>query len=224
MSAKILVMEDESKMQEILKEFLAECGYSVDCACDGLEGLAMFRQTPYDLIVLDIMMPKIDGFAALELIRKESDVPVIMLTALEEEENQMKGFDLKADDYILKPFSMNLLIRRVEAVLRRKLPFPAKEETEHTIEHKNVMLDSTACEIRVSGKTVPFTYKEYELIKLFMENKNRVFTREEILNQVWGYDYFGDGKVVNGHIKNIRKKLGMDFIMTVRGMGYKINE
>lgn len=224
MSVKILIIEDEEKMQEIVKEFLVEYGYFVDCADDGLEGLAMFRQATYNLIVLDIMMPKIDGFAVLELIRKESDVPVIMLTALEEEENQMKGFDLQADDYILKPFSMNLLIRRIEAVLRRKQLCPVKEEGEHTIEHKNVVLDITACEIRVSGKTVPFTYKEYELIKLFMENKNCVFTREEILNQVWGYDYFGDDKVVNGHIKNIRKKLGMDFITTVRGMGYKINE
>ncbi|MGL6200415.1 MAG: response regulator transcription factor [Lachnospiraceae bacterium] len=224
MSAKILVIEDEEKMQEILKEFLVEYGYSVDCACDGLEGLAMFQQAQYDLIILDIMMPKIDGFAVLELIRKESEVPVILLTALEEEENQIKGFDLQADDYIAKPFSMNLLIRRVEAVMRRKQPHLRKEETEHTIKHKNVNLDLEACVVRVSGKTIPFTYKEYELIKLFMENKNHVFTREELLNQVWGYDYFGDGKVVNGHIKNIRKKLGMDFIFTVRGMGYKINE
>lgn len=224
MPAKILVIEDELKMQEILKEFLVEYGYDTDCASDGLDGLAMFGQAPYDLIILDVMMPKIDGFAVLELIRKDSDVPVIMLTALEDEENQIKGFDLQADDYISKPFSMNLLIRRVEAVLRRKQPYPVKEATEHTLEHKNVALDLNACEVRVSGKTVPFTYKEYELIKLFMENKNRVFTREELLNQVWGYDYFGDGKVVNGHIKNIRKKLGMDFIATVRGMGYKINE
>lgn len=224
MSAKILVIEDELKMQEILKEFLVEYGYAVDCACDGLDGLSMFRQASYDLIILDIMMPKIDGFAVLEFIRKESDVPVILLTALEEEENQMKGFDLQADDYISKPFSMNLLIRRVDAVLRRKQPCPVKEETEHTVEYKNIVLDLDACEVRVSGKTVPFTYKEYELMKLFMENKNRVFTREELLNQVWGYDYFGDGKVINGHIKNIRKKLGMDFITTVRGMGYKINE
>ncbi|QOV20117.1 response regulator transcription factor [Blautia liquoris] len=223
MSTKILVIEDELKMQEILKEFLVEYGYSIDCACDGLDGLAMFRQTTYALILLDIMMPKIDGFAVLELIRKESDVPVILLTALEDEENQIKGFDLQADDYISKPFSMNLLIRRVEAVLRRKQPYPVKEETKHTVEHKNVVLDLEACEVRISGRTVPFTYKEYELIKLFMENKNRVFTREELLNQVWGYDYYGDGKVVNGHIKNIRKKIGMNFITTVRGMGYKID-
>jgi len=223
MSEKILIIEDEKKMQEIIKEFLVEYGYLVDCADDGLDGLSMFHQSVYDLIILDVMMPKIDGFAVLELIRKESDVPVIMLTALEEEENQMKGFDLQADDYVLKPFSMNLLIRRVEAVLRRKQSGSTNTEQEQLLEYKEIVVDTKACEVRVSGRNIPFTYKEYELLKLFMENKNKVFTREELLNQVWGYDYIGDGRVVNGHIKNIRKKLGMDFVTTVRGMGYKID-
>lgn len=221
MSAKILVIEDEQKIQEIIKEFLIAYEYSVDCASDGLDGIDMFRGNSYDLIILDIMMPKIDGFAALELIRKESDIPVIILTALEDEQNQMKGFDLEADDYILKPFSMNLLIRRVEAVLRRK---PKDEPKQAIITYNNITLDLSACEIKLSDKTIPFTYKEYEIIKLFMENKNHVFTREDILNKVWGYDYFGDTNVVNGHIKNIRKKLGMNFIKTVRGIGYKVNE
>lgn len=224
MDTKILIVEDEQKLQEIIKEFLMADGYFVDCACDGLEALVKFRENVYDLIILDIMMPKIDGFGVLELIRKESDTPIIMMTALEDEDSEIKGFDLQADDYISKPFSMKLLMKRVEAILRRKPFNSTKEDAPQQITHNDVCLDLTACEIRVSGKNVPFTYKEYELIKLFMRNKNIVFTREQILSQIWGYDYFGDERVVNGHIKNIRKKLGMDFITTVRGMGYKIHE
>lgn len=224
MVTKILVVEDEQKLQAIIKEFLMAYGYYVECACDGLEALVKFRESVYNLIILDIMMPKIDGFGVLELIRKESDVPVIMMTALEDEDSQIKGFDLQVDDYISKPFSIHLLTKRVEAILRRKQSISTREEKPQRITHKHVSLDLTACEISLSGKIIPFTHKEYELITLFMKNKNIVFTREQILSQIWGYDYFGDEKVVNGHIKNIRKKLGMNFITTVRGMGYKIHE
>lgn len=222
--SKILIMEDEHKIQEILIEFLCEYGYETDSAYDGIEGLSMFKQAKYDLILLDIMMPKIDGFAVLELIRQDSDVPVIMITAMEEEEYQMKGFDLEADDYIIKPFSMNLVVRRIEAVLRRKQTKGevGQEADRHTLSHKNVELDTMACEISVSGNIIPFTYKEYQLIKLLLENKNIVFTRDELLRRIWGYDFIGDDKVVNNHIMRIRKKLGEDFITTVRGMGYKI--
>lgn len=223
--SRILIIEDEHKIQEILTEFLKEYGYETDSAYDGVEGLAVFKKAAYDLVLLDIMMPKIDGFAVLELIRQDSDVPVIVLTAMEEEEHQMRGFDLEADDYITKPFSMNLVIRRIEAVLRRK---QAHEESEpeansHILSNKNVELDTQACEVSVSGNTTPFTYKEYELIKLLLENKNIVFTRDELLRQIWGYDFIGDDKIVNNHIMRIRKKLGEDFIITVRGMGYKID-
>ena len=222
--SRILIIEDEFKIQEILVEFLNEYGYEVDSAYNGVEGLTMFQKINYDLVLLDIMMPKIDGFATLELLRKESDVPVIIITAMEEEENQMKGFDLQADDYIVKPFSINLVIRRIEAVLRRKQVNPDKISTSTLVlEHKNVLLDERACEVRVSGKITPFTYKEFELLKLLLENKNRVFTRNDLLQIVWGYDYIGDDKVVNNHIMRIRKKLGDDFIPTVRGKGYRID-
>jgi two-component system response regulator VanR len=225
---RILIIEDESKIQEILTEFLREYGYETSSAYDGVEGLDMLRKNLYDLVLLDIMMPKIDGFATLELIRQISDVPVIIITALEEEEHQMKGFDLKADDYITKPFSMNLVIRRIEAVLRRKHPAEnsCEEATSnsHVLTHGNVMLDTQACEIKALGVTIPFTYKEYELLKLLLEHKNRVFTRDDLLRIVWGYDFIGDEKVVNNHIMRIRKKLGEDFIVTVRGMGYKVEE
>lgn len=220
--SRILIIEDEPKIQEILTEFLQEYGYTVDKADDGVEGLIMYKKNKYDLILLDVMMPKIDGFAVLEMLRQDSDIPVIMITAMEDEEYQIKGFDLMADDYIVKPFSMNLVIRRIEAVLRRK--HPENPAPLQTLEHEDVVLDAQACEVRVSGHTVPFTYKEYELLKLFLENKNRVFTRDDLLRIIWGYDFVGDDKAVNNHIMRIRKKLGEDFIITVRGMGYKIGE
>jgi two-component system response regulator VanR len=226
----ILIIEDERKIQEILTEFLREYGFETSSAYDGVEGLDMLRRNRYDLVLLDVMMPKIDGFGVLELLRRDCDVPVIMLTALEEEAHQMKGFDLKADDYITKPFSMNLLIRRIEAVLRRKLRTnsscaeTASVSIGRVLMHGVVTLDTQACEIRASGVTIPFTFKEYELIKLLLENKNRVFSRDDLLRIVWWYDFIGDEKVVNNHIMRIRKKLGEDFIVTVRGKGYKINE
>jgi two-component system response regulator VanR len=224
----ILIIEDEHKIQEILTEFLREYGYETCSAYDGVEGLDMLQKKQVDLVLLDVMMPKIDWFGVLELLRRDCDIPVIMLTALEEEAHQMKGFDLKADDYITKPFSMNLVIRRIEAVLRRK-QLADKSSIDpacngRVLTHGSVTLDVQACEIRASGVTIPFTYKEYELIKLLLENKNRVFTRDDLLRIVWGYDFFGDEKVVNNHIMRIRKKLGEDFIVTVRGRGYKINE
>ena len=222
MKERILIIEDEVKIQEILTEFLKEVGYFVDCASDGVAGIAQFYQNKYDLVLLDIMMPKIDGLAVLELIRQNSDVPIILITAMESEDYQMKGFDLKADDYITKPFSMNLVIRRIEAVLRRRLTNETSDLKQQIIVHGHVILDKNACEIRAFDNTIPFTYKEYELLKLLMENKNRVFTRDDILNKVWGYDFFGNDKVVNNHIMRIRKKLGEDFIVTVRGIGYKI--
>ena len=220
--AHILIIEDELKIQGILTEFLQEYGYLVHCAEDGVAGIAQFNREAYDLVLLDIMIPKIDGLAVLEVIRQTSDVPVILITAMESEEYQMKGFDLKADDYITKPFSMNLVIRRIEAVLRRTQTSELSDQGQQIMSHKHVTLDTEACEIKIFGNTTPFTYKEYELIKLFLENKNRVFTRDDLLNQVWGHDFFGHDKVVNNHIMRIRKKLGEDFIVTVRGMGYKI--
>lgn len=221
--SRILVIEDEHQIQEILVEFLREYGYEVDSAYDGVEGIDLFQRHVYDLVLLDIMMPKIDGFVVLELIRKDSNVPVIIITAMEEEVNQMRGFDLQADDYITKPFSMNLVIRRIEAVLRRNQSYD-ETSVQNLLEHKHVALDAAACEVRSFGEAVSLTYKEFEIIKLLMENKNKVFTRDELLRQVWGYDFVGDDKVVNNHIMRIRKKLGDEFIMTVRGMGYKIDE
>lgn len=221
--SRILVMEDEHKIQEILVEFLNEYGYETDSAYDGVEGLALFQKNAYDLVLLDIMMPKIDGFAVLELIRKSSRVPVVIITAMETEADEIKGFDLQADDYITKPFSMNLVLRRIEAVLRRNQSH-SEAQAPNLLKHRQVTLDVAACKVRSFDKAVALTYKEFEIIKLLLENKNKVFTRDELLRQVWGYDFAGDDKVVNNHIMRIRKKLGDDFIVTVRAMGYKIDE
>jgi two-component system response regulator VanR len=222
----ILIIEDEQKIREILYEFLTDYGYRVTTAADGIEGLEKIKHKAFDLVLLDIMMPKIDGFLTLSLIRQVSDVPVIIITALEDEESQMRGFDLKADDYISKPFSVNLLIRRCEAVLRRQKPnIDNIENTENTVlKSGEVTLDTTSAEVKRAGVCVPVTYKEYELIKLLLEHKNRVFSREFLLDTLWGMDFFGDEKVVNNHIMRIRKKLGEDFIVTVRGLGYKLYE
>ena len=222
MKERILIIEDEIKIQEILTEFLREIGYAVDCASDGIAGISQFNHEKYDLVLLDIMMPKIDGLAVLELIRKSSDIPIILITAMESEEYQIKGFDLKADDYITKPFSMNLVIRRIEAVLRRTKINETSGQKQQLIIHRHVTLDKESCEVKLFENTIPFTYKEYELLKLLLENKNKVFTRDCILNQVWGHDFFGNDKIVNNHVMRIRKKLGENFIVTVRGMGYKI--
>lgn len=220
----ILIMEDEEKIQEILKEFLSEYGYNITCAFDGLEGLTKFKDGSFDLILLDIMMPKIDGFSVLKLLRQDSDIPIILLTAMDDEEYQMKGFDMLADDYITKPFSMNLVCRRIDAVLRRKKQNDSSDTTETLLYHNNISLDKEGCEIFLNHQLIPMTYKEYELVKLFLENKNRVFSREELLRQIWGYDFIGDDTVINNHIMRIRKKLGEECIVTVRGMGYKLGK
>lgn len=223
MNEQILIIEDEKEIQDILKELLNEVGYEVTVASDGLEGITLFQQQKFDLILLDIMMPKIDGYAVCEMIREESNIPVIMLTALEEEQAQIKAFELKADDYITKPFSLKLVLMRIEAVLRR---VREKETSEQNgiLTFQNIRLDLSRHSVCVEGKPVILTNKEYELAKLFLQNQDRVFTRDNLLNQVWGYDFVGDEKVVNVHIMNLRRKLGTDLIETIRGVGYRFGK
>lgn len=164
----------------------------------------------------------IDGFAVCELIRKESSIPVIMLTARDDDDSQIKGFDALADDYITKPFTMPLVMRRIEAVLRRT---EQGNQTENTVIHyKNISLDIDSFTVLVNGENISLTTREFEILKLLLENQGRVFTRDNLLNTIWGYDYFGDAKIVNTHIKNIRRKLGVDYIDTIRGVGYKIEK
>ena len=178
------------------------------------------------MVLLDIMLPKIDGYAVLELIRKDSFVPIIMITAMDSDTDRMKAFDLTADDYITKPFNMNLVKRRIDAVLRRSQK-PSDDVFAGAVsilKHGDLTVDIEKCEVCVMDKPVLLTKKEFDLLKLFLENPNRVFTRERILEALWDYAFYGNSKVVNAHIQNLRKKLGGDYVDTVRGMGYRLSQ
>ncbi len=218
MQKKILIIEDEAAIQKILYEPLAFAGYEVTAASDGLEGINTFHRQDFDLILLDIMLPKIDGYTLCEMIRQESQIPIILLTALDTEENQIKGFDKLADDYITKPFSIKLLLKRVESLLRRTAPDGASDK----LRYREIVLSETERKVTVSGHEVPLTHLEFEILLLFLKNRGRVFTRDDLLNLVWGYDFAGDEKGVNFHIMNLRKKLHLNYIETVRGVGYRI--
>ena len=218
---KILVIEDEKDIQNIIKAFLENADYKVETADDGLEGINLIQNNSYDLVLLDIMMPKIDGFVVCEMIRKNSNIPIIILTALTDEESQLKGFDKLADDYITKPFSMPIVLKHIEAIFRRT---DNNNETSNILKYKNMILNTENYEVYVDNQKVSLTYREFEILKIFLENQGKVFSRDNILNSIWNYDYFGDDKIVNTHIKNIRKKLGYDYIETVRGVGYKIDK
>ncbi|MEW8995285.1 response regulator transcription factor [Clostridium sp.] len=220
MNERILVIEDDWDIQEILREFLCVNGYIVEVAEDGLKGIEKFNSGKFDLVLLDIMLPKIDGFVVCEIIRKTSKVPIIMLTALEAEEDQIKGFELEVDDYITKPFSVNLLIKRVKAVLRRTNTL----DEEARLSFEDILIDVNCFKVWVDEKEIELTAKEFELLKIFIKNKRKILTREMLLNQLWGYDFYGDSRVIDTHIKNLRYKLKVDYIKTIRGVGYKLEK
>lgn len=221
MDKTILIIEDEKAIQNILKAFLENEGYTVILADDGIDGITKFHECNPDLILLDLLLPKIDGFAVCEIIRKESKVPIIMLTALDDDDSQIKGFDALADDYITKPFSMPLVVRRIDAIFRRT---DEHIQNASVIRYKNICLDTESYEISVDGENVSLTAREFDILKLLLENQGRVFSRDNLLNSIWGYNYFGDERIVNTHVKNIRRKLGIDCIETVRGVGYKVEK
>lgn len=220
MSERILIIEDEEAIRQILSELLISAGYEVTAAGDGLEGIGKFRERSYCLVLLDVMMPKIDGYTLCRLIRNGSDVPIIMLTALDEEEAQLRAFELKVDDYITKPFSLPLLLMRVEAVLRRS----RQREVSPFLSFQDIRLDPVSREVFSGSTPVALTHIEFDLLELFLRNPNRVFTRDNLLNQVWGYDFVGDEKAVNIHIMNLRRKLGQNLIDTIRGVGYRLGK
>lgn len=220
--AKILIVEDDLDIQELLQNFLQEAGYEVSIANDGVEAVSLFSTAHYDLILLDVMLPKIDGFTVCELIRKQSQIPIIMLTALSGEKEQIKGLDLQVDDYITKPFSMPVLVRKIAAVLRRSNMIPNQEH--QTISYDNLILDFDSYEATVDGISYELTQREFEVLRELLLNQGRVLTRHNLLAKLWKYDFYGDERVVDTHIKNLRKKLGIDFIQTIRGVGYKIDK
>ena len=219
MAKKILIIEDEIAIQNILAEPLRACGYEVVTASDGLEGINTFHTHHIDLILLDIMLPKINGYAVCEMIRQEAQTPIILLTALDTEADQIKGFDLLADDYITKPFSIKLVLKRVEALFRRTETMDMDTDT---LRYKELQISAKQRQVLVSGAEVILTQSEFDILLLFLKNQGRVFTRDELLNLVWGYEFIGEEKSVNFHIMNLRKKLSVDYIETVRGVGYKI--
>lgn len=183
----------------------------------------LFRSRHFDLVLLDVMLPKIDGFGVCELIRRQSQVPILMVTALDGEDQQLRGFGLDVDDYITKPFSMPLVVRHIEAVLRRAQQDSPVEELS-VIHYKNIAVNTDSLTVHVDGEAVTLTTREFEILRFLLENQDKVITRENIMDSIWGYEYLGDEKIVNTHIKNIRRKLGVDYIETIRGAGYKIEK
>ena len=220
-SIKILVVDDESRMRKLVKDFLVRKGYDVLEAGDGEEALEVFyRERDIALIILDVMMPKLNGWEVCREVRETSKVPIIMLTAKGDESDELNGFELGADEYISKPFSPKILVARVEAILRRS---GKAEEEESLLEMGGIVVDKTAHQVTVDGKEIELSFKEFELLTFFMENAGIALSREKILNNVWNYDYFGDARTIDTHVKKLRSKMGEkgDYIRTIWGMGYK---
>ena len=217
---RILVIEDEPDIQEMLCAYLRDAGYSVSAASDGIQAMDCFHRESWDLILLDLMLPKIDGYGVCELIRRESDVPVIMVTALDTEENQIRGFDLQIDDYVTKPFSMPILLRKIAAVLRRT----GSGTESRQLFYRDIVMDLDAYRVTVDGALLDLTTREFELLKELLQNQGSVLTRSVLLGQLWNYDFIGDERIVDSHIKNLRKKLNRDYIETVRGVGYRVEK
>ena len=216
---QILVVDDESRMRKLVKDFLQREGYSVLEAGDGMEAMDIFYEQKIDLVILDVMMPRMDGWQTCREIRRDSTVPVIMLTARSEERDELQGFELGVDEYISKPFSPKILVARVGALLKRIYGTDAEEK----MEAGGIELDKAAHQVQVDGKSIDLSYKEFELLTYFLENQGIALSREKILNNVWNYDYFGDARTIDTHVKKLRNKLGDkgNYIKTIWGMGYK---
>ena len=218
---KILVVDDEERMRKLVRDFLVKEGYEVVEASDGEEALECFYEDKeWALILLDVMMPKLNGFEVLQEIREHSKVPVIMLTAKSGEEDELQGFSLGVDEYIAKPFSPKILVARVGAVIRRS---SADEDEDRSVDVGGIHIDADAHMVSVDGQEVILSVKEFELLSYFVENQGLALSREKILNAVWDYDYFGDARTIDTHVKKLRSKLGSkgEYIKTIWGLGYK---
>lgn len=219
-NVKILVVDDESRMRKLVKDFLVREGYTVLEAGDGMAAMDLFySEKDIALIILDVMMPKMDGWQVCREIRESSKVPIIMLTARSEERDELQGFELGVDEYISKPFSPKILVARVDAILRRTLGNTGGE----VVEAGGIRMDKAAHIVKIDGNQIELSYKEFELLSYFMENEGIALSREKILNNVWNYDYFGDARTIDTHVKKLRSKLGEkgEYIRTIWGMGYK---
>lgn len=217
---KILVVDDESRMRKLVRDFLVKQNYEVLEAGDGEEALdVFFEHKDIALVLLDVMMPRMDGWQVCREIRRYSKIPIIMLTAKGDEQDELQGFDLGVDEYITKPFSPKILVARVEAILRR-VNLIASEDV---LSVGGIELNKAAHQVKIDGKDIELSYKEFELLAYFMENQGIALSREKILNNVWNYDYFGDARTIDTHVKKLRSKMGAkgDYIKTIWGMGYK---
>lgn len=215
----ILVVDDEQRMRKLVKDFLVRQNFKVLEAADGEEAVdVFFENKDIVLVILDVMMPKMDGWQTCREIRQYSKVPIIMLTARGEENDELRGFELGVDEYIAKPFSPKILVARVQAILRR-----ANAASEENLEYGGILLNRSAHEVLIDGEKVDLSFKEFELLSYFMENKDIALSRERILNHVWDYDYFGDARTIDTHVKKLRSKMGErgSYIKTIWGMGYK---
>ena len=219
--AKLLVVDDEAKIREVIKEYAEFNGHEVDEAGDGMSALGLVKLNNYDLVIMDIMMPKLDGYSASKEIRKIKDIPIIMLSARGEEYDKLFGFELGIDDYVVKPFSPKELMARVNAVLARR---KAREESGvKVLEFGGLSINIQGRSVVVNGEKVELTPKEYDLLFYLVQNKNIALSRDKLLSDIWGYDFFGDDRTIDTHIKNLRNNLGeyRDYIVTLRGVGYK---
>lgn len=223
--AKILMVDDEARMRKLVRDFLSVKGYEVLEAGDGEEAVKIFMQDKnIDLMILDVMMPKMDGWEVVKTVRQySSKLPIIMLTARGEERDELQGFQLGVDEYISKPFSPKILVARVEAILRRA--GTGSDGASDTISVAGIVVDKTAHEVTIDGEPITLSYKEFELLTYFLENKGIALSREKILNNVWNYDYFGDARTIDTHVKKLRAKMGKKgaLIRTIWGMGYKFD-
>jgi DNA-binding response OmpR family regulator len=219
---RILMVDDESRMRKLVSDFLTKAGYEVLEAADGEEAIDVFYENKdISLIILDVMMPKMDGWEVCKTIRKDSKVPIIMLTAKGEEKDELQGFKVGADEYISKPFSPKILTARVDAIIRRTYGVDNSE----SVEIGGIVIDKAAHIVKIDGEEIDLSFKEFELLTYFVENKGIALSREKILNNVWNYDYFGDARTIDTHVKKLRKKMGEkgDYIKTIWGMGYKFD-
>ncbi|RVU54459.1 DNA-binding response regulator [Anaerosphaera multitolerans] len=216
----ILVVEDDYDIRELIQNYLENEGYKVLLAPDGEKAIEIYYKNNVDLILLDLMLPKIDGYSVCKTIREDSKVPIIMLTALDEVRNQLKGYDMEIEDYITKPFSMEILLKKIEVVLRRY----KKEKYNNIIRYRDLILDLDGYMVILKNRNIKLTQREFELLKILLQNQGTVLSRQVLLDRIWDYSYFGDERIVDTHIKNLRKKIGEDYIETIRGVGYKIDK
>lgn len=218
---RILIVEDDFDISELLQSWLTEAWYQTAVAEDGLMALEVFEKEAFDLVLLDLMLPRLDGFGVCEWIRKRSSVPVIMLTALDGEAEQLRGYDLKIDDYVTKPFSMPVLLRKIAAILRRC--GGEAREGQNILRYRDLTLDLDAYTAMRGDQALELTNREFECLRELLQNQGRVMTYQMLVNRIWNYDYLGDDRVIYSHIKNLRRKLGQNYIQTVRGVGYRVN-